>query len=152
MELNAGLMFPRISAKNHTDLFKTVGEALVDAGHVKDTYLEALIEREANYPTGVLVAGGGVALPHTDASHATSDTIAVATLTEPVPFAPMGGDSDEPVEVTTVIFLVLSEGKKHLQALSQTVKAIQDASFLQELHAITTPEGLVEAFSHKLGL
>jgi galactitol PTS system EIIA component len=151
MKLDAQLMFPGIAPANRDDLFATVGAALLDRGFVKDTYLDALTQREASHPTGLLVAGGGVAIPHTDANHAAGDTIAVATLTSPVTFAPMGGVTDEPIEVSTVIFLVLTEGPRHLTALSKVVKAIQDPVFLGELHTASTAAELAELFGQKLG-
>lgn len=152
MKLDVRLMFPHASAKTHADLFAEVGGALTAAGLVKDTYVTALTDRESQYPTGVLTSSGGVALPHTDASHANADTVALVTLEEPIPFEPMGAPGDEPIDVKTVIFLVLTDGKAHLRALSATVKAIQDAEFIQQLHAATTPEGLMAVYGERVGL
>jgi len=151
MELNQRLLFPHLTVTDHKELFNLVAGPLQELGFVKDSWLDALQTRETTFPTGVAVAGGGVALPHTDASHVAKDALAVATLTASIPFAPMGGgDGDEPVQVTTVLFLVVSDPSRHMQTLSRTVKAIQTPAFLQDLHAAQTPEELHDVVSTHL--
>jgi PTS system galactitol-specific IIA component len=151
MDLAKRLLFPQLTVTDHHELFALAAAPLFELGYVKDSWLDALVIREKTFPTGVAVTGGGVALPHTDASHVNSDALAVATLTTPVPFAPMGGgDGDEAVSVTTVLFLVVSDPTRHMQSLSRTVKAIQTPAFLQELHSAQTPEHLQEVVSTHL--
>lgn len=151
MDLDQRLLFPRLTVTDHHELFTLAAAPLLELGYVKDSWLDALMTREKTFPTGVAVTGGGVALPHTDASHVTKDALAVATLTAPVPFAPMGGgDGDEPVSVTTVLFLVVSDPTRHMQTLSQTVKAIQTPAFLQKLHSAQTSEQVQEVVSAHL--
>ena len=105
--------------------------------------------REKDYPTGVQVSGGGVALPHTDAKHATQNTLAVVTLNNPIIFQPMGGDGDE-VEATTIVFLVFSDPKQHLKSLSKMVKAIQSEEFLTALHAAENVEDMQVVLDERL--
>ena len=63
--LKPALIFPDAEASSYEDVFRQVGGALTGAGYTKSTYVEALVEREREYPTGLDVDGWGVAIPHT---------------------------------------------------------------------------------------
>ncbi|MDR1078732.1 MAG: PTS sugar transporter subunit IIA [Propionibacteriaceae bacterium] len=152
MELDPRLLLPRATVADRDDLFAHVAGLLHGLGCVQDTYHEALRAREAVFPTGLAVPAGGVALPHTDASQVRRDRLAVVTLTEPIPFAPMGGDADdEPVAVTTVLFLVLSDPSRQVDALSRIVRAIQTDDFVPSLHRAETAAELHTILSGRLG-
>jgi len=104
---------------------------------VEDDYIEALGAREAQFPTGLPISGG-VAIPHTDASHVRTDRICVATLGHPVEFHEMGGDEDSIVEVSTVFLLALSDPSRHLKILQKIVTSIQNEQFLESIRAAAT--------------
>ncbi|MDR1214999.1 MAG: PTS sugar transporter subunit IIA [Propionibacteriaceae bacterium] len=153
MELDPRLLLPHLAIASQEDLFAHVARLLRDLGFVGATYHEALLAREAVFPTGLAVPAGGVALPHTDASHVRRDALAVVTLIRPILFAPMGGDAaDEPVAVTTVLFLVVSDPSRQVDSLSRTVHAIQSDDFLLRLQAAETPAGLHAVLTNQLGL
>lgn len=48
-------------AESKEQVIREVGKMLVDAGYVKDAYVEAMLERENTFPTFM---GNGLALPH----------------------------------------------------------------------------------------
>lgn len=150
MNIDKNLLFPRCEFKTQEELFNWAGSKLLAGEYVLDSWPEALALREKDYPTGVQVSGGGVALPHTDAKHATQNTLAVVTLNNPITFQPMGGDGDE-VEATTIVFLVFSDTKQHLKSLSKMVKAIQSEEFLTALHAAENVEDMQVVLEERLG-
>lgn len=149
MHIDPHLLFPHVEVETRDELFELAGQKLSQGGHVLESWSAALAEREESYPTGVQVKGGGVALPHTDASHATQNTIAVATLKNPITFQPMGGEG-EPVEASTVIFLVFSDPKQHLKTLSTMVKAIQSEEFLASLQSAASVEDMQTILNNRL--
>ena len=77
--------------------------------------MQALKDREAEFPTGINTGEKGVAIPHTDVSHVNKKGIAIATLKQPVEFVEMGTD-DEYVNAQVVFMLAVDE-KGHLELL-----------------------------------
>ena len=117
---------------------------------VRPTFAAALARRESNYPTGLPVSGG-VAIPHTDAEHVITDTIAVATLATPLCFRAMGGVEDVPLQVSTVFVLALSNPDEHVAILPRIVKSIQRPEFLASLCASTDPEEIAALVNSAFG-
>lgn len=130
-QLNENLIMTNLEAETSKDVFKALGGLLTEKGYTKDTYVNALGEREAEYPTGLDIEGTGVAIPHTDATHVNESAIAIATLKNPVEWTQMGTD-DETVD-TQVVFMLALASKGHLEALQQLIGIIQDQELLKNL-------------------
>ena len=78
--------FIKSEAKTYQEIIKELGEHLFSKGYVKDTFTQAVLDREEAYPTGLQAPGGGVAIPHTDSEHVITSALSIATLDEPVDF------------------------------------------------------------------
>ncbi|HMR48558.1 MAG TPA: PTS sugar transporter subunit IIA [Arachnia sp.] len=149
MDITPALLFPQLDAVDRDDVLATLGQAVIDAGLALDTYVQALQEREAEFPTGLAISGG-VAIPHTSAEYVTGNTLAVATLTSPVTFQAMG-DPDTSVEVSTVFMLVFADSSQHLPLLSKIVKSLQDQGFVDAVRDASTTEALTSVLAARLG-
>ncbi|MGV0368784.1 hypothetical protein HMPREF3056_07135 [Corynebacterium sp. HMSC056F09] len=146
MLFDSAVQFPRLHVESQAELFKVLGNAAIEAGYAKPEYVDALLAREAEYPTGLPISGG-VAIPHTSAEFVTGNTIAVATLDTPVIFHEMGGDADSTLEVSTVLLLILGQADMHVKLLSQLIKKIQKSDFVEELQAAPDAEALAAILS-----
>ncbi|WP_316670506.1 PTS sugar transporter subunit IIA [uncultured Propionibacterium sp.] len=144
-------VFTGLEAETRQDVFTALGGALLADGRVEDDYVAALAERESGYPTGLPVPGG-VAIPHTDASHVRRDTIAIAILTRPVVFHEMGGGPEDLVDVSTVFMLALASAGEHLKVLQKIVKSIQEPEFLETIRSATDPRVIADTASRAFGL
>lgn len=89
-ELDESLIFTNLHAKTNTEVMEQLGETLIKEGYAKESYIQALITREQEFPTGLDVDGVGVAIPHTDVSHVIKPGIAIAVLEKPIDFIQMG--------------------------------------------------------------
>lgn len=98
---------------------------------VRGSFRAALSEREIHFPTGLPI-GRGVAIPHTDAEHVRADTIALATLAEPIRFGEMGGGEHASVDVSLVVMLALSNGSQ-IAVLKRVINAIRSSDFQASL-------------------
>lgn len=98
-KLNTEMIKLNLEAKNTDQIFEKLGGEFVERGYCKESYVQALKDREAEFPTGITMASGGVAIPHTDASHVLKKGIAFATLKEPVQFVEMGTDDLLPFSI-----------------------------------------------------
>lgn len=131
-QLNEELIFPKLDVADSKEVFEKVGGKFIKEGFCKDSYVQALINRESEFPTGIDVDGFGVAIPHTDVSHVNKAGIAIATLEHPVKFIQMGTD-DEEVEAKVVFMLAVDDPKKHLELLQNILAVLQDKEVLNKL-------------------
>lgn len=134
-----GLIMDKIKISIHDSKeFNTYDEVLVHIyeNHlatetVKSSYLNALREREANYPTGIKLDGYSVAIPHCDIKHANKPTIYIIRLPKPV--LVNRADEDEKLSVSLVINLVVTDPSAQLMLLRSLFHNLQDVSFYQKL-------------------
>lgn len=110
---------------NQDQLFQAMFNVMNDAGVVKDDYLEGIIEREKEYPTGLMVGKTGFAIPHTDSSKVNYSQICFASLQKPVCFANMG-DKNEKINVEFVFMLAMSRPHEQVETLQNLIGLFQD--------------------------
>lgn len=115
-----------------SDIFREAAYTLMREDNVYDTYLQALIDRETEYPTGLPIPGG-VAIPHTSAEHVKHDAFVIARPSTPVQFSLMGGEPKDIVEVSLVVFLALTDSGSHLATLQKLIALLQDEGSRREL-------------------
>lgn len=127
------LLFPlTLETYTYEEVLQRVGSFLYQNGYVKDSYTQAIIEREKVYPTG-LPTKPGVAIPHTDSIHTKELAVAVAILDKPVQFYEMGSNKSKMVDVSIVFALSVPNPKEVIQRLQLLFSVIQDPSFLSTL-------------------
>ena len=116
-QLKEELIFPKLEASNSKEVFEKVGGKFIEEGFCKDSYVDALVNRESEFPTGIDVDGFG---------------IAIATLENPVKFVQMGTDNEE-VEAKVIFMLAVDDPKKHLELLQNVLAVLQDKDVLNKL-------------------
>lgn len=126
------LLYHQLSVATQRELFGKLSTELEVEGIVQQHFLEALIERESEFPTG-LPLKIGVAIPHTDGTYVNEDRLVFATLEQPIPFNEMGEDEEDVIEVSVVIMLAIKEGKKHLSILQKLIESLQKEGFVEQL-------------------
>ena len=52
-KLKEELIIPGLEAKSSDDIFEALGGKLVKQGYCKESYVQALKDREAEFPTGI---------------------------------------------------------------------------------------------------
>lgn len=147
-ELNESLVTTGVKANDYTDVMKSIGSMVINEGYAKDSYIDALIEREKEYPTGLDMDGVGVAIPHTAVEHVKKQGIAIAVLDKPVTFLQMGTD-DETVEVQLIFMLAVVNANEHLDQLQTILSIIQDKTVLQKLMRTKDAKQIIEIIKEK---
>lgn len=148
-ELDPELILLDVEATTYEDVMKTVGSALIQEGYTKESYIDALIEREKNYPTGLNVSGFGVAIPHADAKHVNKAGIAVATLKNPVTFDEMGGMDGDKIDVKLVFMLAVVDPNHHIDELGRIIEIIQDQEVLARLMNAADKQTIIDIITEK---
>lgn len=130
-----------------------MGGKLISEGFAKESYVQALKDRERDFPTGLVMNNEGlaIALPHTAIEHVNKTATSIARLNNPVEFHVMGGDTDEICQVKLVFMLCVDDPNAHLDALQRIVAILQDEEFLKKLDTVQSNEDLIEVFKIKEG-
>lgn len=117
----------------------------MESGVAKETYLEGLLKREAEFPTGLYEEGMfcGVAMPHTFAEHVNEKQIGFMSLNQPVKWRYMGDISQE-IEISCVFMLALKDGHDQLEMLKGLMKLFVNNELMERLQKIDTYEELIE--------
>ena len=80
-------------AKDNEEIFNIIGKKLIEKGLVKDSFIEAIISREKDFPTGLdlsVIDHTGkvpnVAIPHTESEHCNTKKVVVVKLKNEITF------------------------------------------------------------------
>ena len=147
-ELDKSVIVPDLEAETWEDVMKSLGQKLIDEGYTKESYIDALITREKDFPTGLDIDGLGVAIPHTDVSHVNKAGIAIGVLKKPVTFIQMGSD-DEEIGVKLVFMLAVTDPNAHIDELQRIIEIIQDKDVLEKLFTVTDKDTIIEVIKEK---
>ena len=117
--------------KTKEEALSYLADKLISKGIVKESYKQAIIDRE-HFPTGLQFEAYGIAIPHTDTEHVNKEQIALMTLKEAVPFYQMG-TNDVEVPVRVIFMLALKEAHSQLTMLQQLMEVLQDKDIMERI-------------------
>lgn len=121
-----------LSGKNDEEVLRQMASALQEEGYVKDTFSDAIIRRELEFPTGLPMGDVNVAIPHTDPEHVNKAGFCLGILDEPVTFNVMGA-LDEKVDVSIIFMLAIKRKEDQLENLQKLISICQDQEMLKVL-------------------
>lgn len=136
------------NATNKEELFREVGQYLINNHYVKDTFIEEIIEREKNYPTGLDLSPvseylNNVAIPHTEIEHCLSKAIVFVRLNNKIEFNNMI-KSEERIKVKYVFIIVNNESDNQTNVLSGIMDFITDENNMKKLDRIKKRKEIFE--------
>lgn len=149
--LNPDLVQVQYEAKTKEEVIEKLAKMLIDKGYAKRSYLEAILEREKVFPTGLPTEGVGVAIPHADIKHVNIPAIAIAILKNPVEFNVMG-NPDEKVDVNIVFMLAIKEPHMQVNLLKNLVSVFQDKKLLIRLTNTTNKNNIISLLDEAINL
>lgn len=124
------LIFNNFDADSFESLISIVGYKLVDKGYVYDSFIPAIVKREKEYPTGLMLNDFRVAIPHTDHIHIKKPFIAVVKNNQEIPIVQMGTDSDQ-MNVRHFFILGIKNPEEQVPLLQSLIDNFNDASFVE---------------------
>lgn len=131
-------------ATTSADVIRQLGALLYQHGFVKDSYTQAVLDREQIYPTGLQTSEFGFAIPHTDTEHVNRPAVAIATLENPVVFHAMDDPAVE-IPVSIVMMLAISDPKSVVHVLRKVISILEDMPALMRLAQATCPDEIRQA-------
>lgn len=119
-------------AETKEAFFKQIYEKLFSLGFVNESYLTAIMEREASYPTGLRTASCDVAIPHTDPAHIRKPFIYIVNMQTSVVFGEMGTE-DAFVQPKYIFCLGFDKGEDQLVILQELMAMFMNEKVMASL-------------------
>lgn len=142
------LVFFEESFDNQKFFFKEESKKLIELGYVTENYFEAVVEREANFPTGLSLETMSIAIPHTNPEFIVKPFIAAYHLKKPVVFTQMA-TQDVEVKSELILALGIKNPQEQVGMLSKIIEVLNDPEFAKEYHSISNQEQLVKLLKAK---
>lgn len=136
----------KLEADTHDEVLTAICARLLDEGKIKKGYLESLLARESDYPTGLDLGGINIAIPHTDWQWSNTTQLAIATLAKPIMWHSME-DPDETVEVSMVVMSLFDNPAHQLGALQGIISVVQDQGLVARLVETDDVREIAQAFN-----
>ncbi|NMC54244.1 MAG: PTS sugar transporter subunit IIA [Chloroflexi bacterium] len=134
-----------LKATTAREVIDNLGGKLMQAGYVRDSFVEAALTRESSLPTGLPLAGEiNAAIPHTDVEHVVKSGLALATLASPVVFKNMI-NPEEDVPVSLVFVMALDQPKAQVEMLQEIAGLLQNDALVSLLMQAKTYEEVKQA-------
>ncbi|KXT78506.1 PTS sugar transporter subunit IIA [Streptococcus sp. DD13] len=144
--VNRELIYLKEEGGSKEQLLTNIGQKLFEKGYVREDFSQALLEREAEFPTGLQLEKIAIAIPHTYCQYVKRPFISIVKLLDPVEFIQMG-TMDEKVDVTFIIVLGITEPKNQTGLLVELMNAFGQKKFLNQLVRETDVERMYQLFN-----
>jgi PTS system galactitol-specific IIA component len=136
-----------MKAARSEEAIRELGGKLRNLGFVKEDFVEATLQREANMPTGLPLGGDyNAAIPHVDIEYVNKSALGLATLQEPVVFYNMV-ENDVEVPCQLVIMLALDKPKSQVEMLQSVAGVLQNPEIIEELMIARSVEEIYAVLS-----
>lgn len=138
-----------VEAKDSKDLLRKLSGKLLKEGYVKESFIEAINEREEIFPTGLPTKGVKIALPHTDATHVLKSGVLIANLKKPVVFKEMGSGIND-VEAELIFMLAVEKPKEQVGILKKLIGMFSKEDVLLKLKHSSNPEDVLKVLKEEI--
>lgn len=125
-----------LDVESAEDALCELGTRATEAGYVEETYVDAVLDREATHPTGLSVqtASFGVAIPHADVDRVKEQGLIVGLPSTPVQFHSMD-DPDRTVDVEVILLLLVTDTDGYATFLSNLANLFSDEAFIEAVRS-----------------
>lgn len=144
------LILRNVEAKDAEDAIRQVGQRFLEAGFVRDTYIDAVVAREKIYPTGLQLEEIAVAMPHTDPQHVVKPGVCIAQLKSPVTFAHMG-EPEVQVQAEMLFMMAIQNPDEQVELLQKVLSVFQQPAVVAAFRAAGSEEELFETAQKYIG-
>lgn len=121
------------------EILQYIGGKLTELGYAKESFTEALLEREEQYPTGLAIVPYPVAIPHTDPGHVYHPCVCMVRLKRGVEFHEMV-DTESKVKVNFIFCIALPGGEKQTDVLQNLMDISGNRSVMEALKKAESAE------------
>ncbi len=145
--MDKDLIFLGLKINEQKNLLEYMAKELNRFESVNEKFIEKVIEREQEFPTGLQLEDIGVAIPHSDIDYVYMPAVAMAVLKDTVNFCSME-NNDKTVPVSIVFMLAVSDGNKQLELLQEIMRIIQSKTAIKNIIKASTKEEVLKAINY----
>lgn len=121
-----------VNAESAADFLQKTIPQLEKEGYVNKQYLQGILKREEEFPTGLATKTYPVAIPHGFPENVIKPGIFVFKMDVPIPFKQMGSDN-ETVEVKMIFLLIVTRAEDQVLLLQALVNKFMDQAEMDRL-------------------
>ena len=130
-QLDDNIIFLNQEFASREEMFKFISNELLKNNYVTEQYLEKVIQRENNHPTGFKLKTLNVAMPHVDCEFVKKNGMFIVTSKKGIIFK--NAETDEDLFINIVFGLLLKESDTHLTFLMKLASSFGNDSILQKI-------------------
>lgn len=131
------------------EYFEKIYQKLNQLDYIEAGYLDAIIKREREYPTGLQTPFLTVAIPHTDPEFIKKPFIYLVKLERPIVFGQMG-TTDTKIQVECTFVLGMEKGEEQLVVLQSLMKMFSNEEVMNRLKTVEGEQELYQIVSNFL--
>ena len=132
MLLKKELIRVGLEGETNEEVLRSLASVFVEAGVAKESYPDAIVLREQNYPTALPATAFDIAVPHTFAEHVNEPAMGCAVLAHPVEFRQMGSP-DITLHPQVLFMLAITDPQDQISTLKKIMGLIQDPETLKKV-------------------
>jgi len=148
--LKEDFVIENLQTSTKEEALSIMSNMLLSKGYVKESFPEAILEREKHYPSGLPMEGHKIAIPHTDADHVNKSVILFARLAQPLEFCSMG-DPDEKIQVSLISMFALAEKKDIGKMLEVLINAYSNNDVLDAILKAPSAKAIFDILCRSVG-
>ena len=122
---NRDNIYLEVEGENFDEVLRNVSNILEDKKFVKESFYNAVLEREKVFPTGLEFPNYNIAIPHTDSVHVNTNSIVVIKPKNEIVFKDMGTNSKD-LSTKVILLLLISKNEDQVAVLSGIIKKFAD--------------------------
>lgn len=134
LHTDADLVEISLEAENSEQVIRELGKRVLAKGYIDEEFIENLLAREKEFPTGLETAYP-IAIPHVG-GHCHKSFLAVAVLKNPVTFMAMDGTGKE-LPVRCVFLFGITDPEHQVEVLKKFIFAFREEENLKIIHEAT---------------
>ena len=144
------LIMTGVDARDSEDAIRQVGRLFEENGFVRDTYIDAVVEREKVFATGLEFPGISIAMPHTDVIHCIKPGVTVAKLAHPVEFEHMG-EPGRKVQAEMLFMMAIVNPEDQIGTIMKVLGVFQNAEAMEAFKKAETEDEIYEIAKQYIG-
>lgn len=146
--LSKDIVFLDQEYKTSEELLKSIADKLLEKGYVKESFKDAILQREQEYPTAIGTEKYNLAIPHTDSEHVNKPGIAFVKLNNKCQFKEMCTNND--IGVDMAFILLVTQKEEQVNLLSKLMGLFSDTEFLESLYNEKDPTIIEKVLNNKI--
>lgn len=146
--LSEELVFLDEEYETSDKFLNSIADKLLEKGYVKESFKDAILKREEEYPTAIETEKYNLAIPHTDSEHVNKPGIVFVRLNNKCNFKEMCTNND--INVNMAFVLLVTKKEEQVNLLSKLMGLFAETEFLDNLYNEKDPSAIVEVLNDRI--